>query len=110
MKWVVLLLVAVAGLGFAADRAWSPQDPLEGCHGGYTPGGLVEERDPGAASADAAVAGFLDRADHHTSESSADGRVVTYRTFDDDDRPLSVVDAEHRVPKGWFVGRTVTCE
>jgi hypothetical protein len=25
-------------------------------------------------------------------------------------RPLVVVEAEHRVPKGWFVGRTTTCD
>jgi hypothetical protein len=63
MKWVALLLAVVAGLGFAADRAFSPADPIGDCSGAFTPGGLVEESDPGAATADAAVAGFLERAE-----------------------------------------------
>jgi hypothetical protein len=109
MKWVALLLVVVAGLGFAADRAFSPADPIGNCSGAFTPGGLVEESDPGAATADAAVAGFLERAERWTSEASRTD-VVTFTTYDVDDRPLVVVEAEHRVPKGWFVGRTTTCD
>jgi hypothetical protein len=111
MKWVALLLAVVAGLGFAADGAFSPAGPLEDCSGAFTPGGLVGEHDPGAATADAAVAGFLEDADHWTSESSRTHvDVVTFTTYDADDRPLVVVEAEHRVPKGWFVGRTTTCD
>jgi hypothetical protein len=111
MKWVALLLVAVVGLGFAADRAFSPDHPYDDCSGAFTPGGLVDERDPGAATADAAVAGFLENADHWTSESSRTYvDVVTFTTYDADERPLVVVEAEHRMPKGWFVGRTTTCD
>lgn len=111
MRWVALLLVVVAGLGFAADRAFSPADGSGECSGAYSPGGLVDEREPGAATAEAAVAGILERADHWTSESSRTYvDVVTFRTYDVEDRPLHVVEAEHRVPKGWFVGRTTTCD
>ena len=74
-------------------------------------GMVVRQHDPGAATADAAVAGVLEDADHWTSESSRTYvDVVTYTTYDADDRPLVVVEAEHRVPKGWFVGRTTTCD
>jgi hypothetical protein len=80
------------------------------CSGGTTPGGLFDESEPGAATADAAVAGFVADADHYTSESSqGESDVVTYRTYDEGDSLLFVVEAEHRAPKGWFVGRTTTC-
>ncbi|KRF34730.1 hypothetical protein ASG94_11190 [Nocardioides sp. Soil805] len=87
------------------------REPDLECSGGTTPGALFDERDPGAVTADAAVTGFITEADHYTSEPSrGEPDVVTYRTYDEGDRPLIVVEAEHRLPKGWFVGHTTTCQ
>ena len=107
MRWLAGVAVLVLAL-VLLDMSREPD--LE-CSGGTTPGALFDERDPGAVTADAAVTGFITEADHYTSESSrGEPDVVTYRTYDEGDRPLFVVEAEHRLPKGWFVGHTTTCQ